>query len=52
MRKKNEIAYNYFLKIINYNPPVNLWLFEGIAVEQLWFSRIYYCWYYEPSQLK
>jgi len=36
-----EITYNYFSKIWNYNPPVTIWIFEVIAVEQLCFSRIY-----------
>ena len=39
--KNNEITYNYFSKIWNYNPPVNICLFEGIAVEQMCCSGIY-----------
>ena len=29
--KNIEITYNYFSKIVNYNPPVNLWTFEVIG---------------------
>ena len=49
--KNNEITYNYFTKIWNYNPPVNLWIIEGKAVEPLCCSGIYCCWYCDPRQL-
>ena len=28
--KNIENTYNYFSKIVNYNPPVNVWIFEDI----------------------